>query len=475
MKKAWAWAQSLGAWWTFRFSTRCYSVQSPPKQETTKPCEIAHETEREIEHEAHSPSPSSHNESESNGDDYGGDDYDGDSIAIIQLNSGDEFEADIVLLFNDEQISVTVLAPRHSSGRSTEKHVLDLIRQLSFEGGEYNSIANAILDIIQPMGEEEFRRIAPKAPTPASLRINTKLHSLLFPKTHYFVFRREAPDAQPRIVPMSSNEVQARAWAPPPYNGNLYEDGVDGNPEKIRLLLSRYADHFPQFTTNEIDVVEEIVSSGAVTRVRVASNNVDDVDNHNSDTALKDLLCKATDNASGLIGCPTLRRELACFLTLHEHGYQAFSSSTPAEPMRVCTPRLVGLVTHPENKSIVGFGREWIQGKRLADVLKREKRGKQLLLNNKQRWAQQLRESADALHALGLVWGDGKPGNLVVGVGEAHNVTGAGHGEEEAPSGDLWLIDFGGGWTDGWVDADKEDTMEGDEQAIRKILDALCK
>lgn len=40
--------------------------------------------------------------------------------------------------------------------------------------------------------------------------------------------------------------------------------------------------------------------------------------------------------------------------------------------------------------------------------------------------------------------------------------------------GDLWLIDFGGGWTDGWVDQDKQGTMEGDDQAVRKIVEALC-
>ncbi|CAK7220175.1 hypothetical protein SCUCBS95973_004069 [Sporothrix curviconia] len=395
-------------------------------------------------------------------DDYDGDDYDGDSIAIIQLNGGDEFEADVVMLFNDEQISVTVLAPCQSSGSSIEKHVVDLIRQASVDN--YNTLASAILDIIQPAGEEEFRRVAPKAPALSSHRSNTKLHALLYPKTHYFAFRREAADAQPKIVPMSSSEVQARAWAPPPCDNGLDED----------------RNHFPRYTTNDIDVIEEILSGGTVTRVRVVPrNNGDDVDSHDSHdvhdihTASNDLLCKATDCASGPIACPALRRELVCLLTLHEHNYQVSSSSAPTESMRVCTPRLVGLVTHPENQRIVGFVREWIPGKRLADVLKHEKRGKPLSSHHKQRWAQRLRASVDALHALGLVWGDGKTGNLIVGVGGADNVTGAGHGEEEAPVSDLWLIDFGGGWTDGWVDSDKENTIQGDEQAVQKILDAL--
>ena len=34
---------------------------------------------------------------------------------------------------------------------------------------------------------------------------------------------------------------------------------------------------------------------------------------------------------------------------------------------------------------------------------------------------------------------------------------------------DAWLVDLGGGWTEGWVSEDLADTMEGDEQAISRI------
>ncbi|KIH94457.1 hypothetical protein SPBR_05962 [Sporothrix brasiliensis 5110] len=422
--------------------------------------------ENEIKHETHSPSGSSDTEDDFDGNDFDGDDYDGDNVDIIQLHFGDEFEADIMLLFNDELISITVLAPLESKESSIEKRVVDLISQISVD--THNTVSTAILDIIQPAGEEEFRRVAPKAPAPSPHQGNSRLHSLLYPKTHYFAFRREAPDTQPKIVPMSLSEVQDR-WAPPS------EDYVDGSVEEIQSLLSRLY-HFPRYTTNDINVIEEILSGGTVTRVRVVPrNNGDDVDSHDIYTASNDLLCKATEYSAGLIASPTLRRELECLLALHEHKYQASTFSAPAESMRVFTPRLVGLVTHPENQRIVGFVREWISGERLSNVLKREKRGKRkpLAAHHKQRWARQLRASVDALHALGLVWGDGKTGNLIVGVGGADDLTGAVHGEEEAPVGDLWLIDFGGGWTNGWVDSDKENTIQGDEQAVQKILGAL--
>lgn len=54
------------------------------------------------------------------------------------------------------------------------------------------------------------------------------------------------------------------------------------------------------------------------------------------------------------------------------------------------------------------------------------------------------------------MWGDAKPGNLVVDLED-----------------DMWLIDFGGEYNEGWVDEELEGTMEGDNQALKKILGIL--
>jgi Ser/Thr protein kinase RdoA (MazF antagonist) len=56
------------------------------------------------------------------------------------------------------------------------------------------------------------------------------------------------------------------------------------------------------------------------------------------------------------------------------------------------------------------------------------------------------------LHTQHIIWGDGKAANVII--------------DEQD---DAWLIDFGGGWTDGWVDEELADTVEGDQQAISKI------
>ncbi|KAH6620993.1 hypothetical protein B0J18DRAFT_450404 [Chaetomium sp. MPI-SDFR-AT-0129] len=71
----------------------------------------------------------------------------------------------------------------------------------------------------------------------------------------------------------------------------------------------------------------------------------------------------------------------------------------------------------------------------------------------KNRWAQQIQHTIAALHKAGIIWGDAKPDNILIDV-----------------HGDAWVIDFGGGRTEGWVDADKAGTTEGDLQGLERIL-----
>jgi hypothetical protein len=76
----------------------------------------------------------------------------------------------------------------------------------------------------------------------------------------------------------------------------------------------------------------------------------------------------------------------------------------------------------------------------------------------KERWAQQIRGTLAALHRAGITWGDAKPDNVLIDV-----------------HGDAWVVDFGGGRTEGWVDSAKAGTVEGDLQALERILDFIEK
>ncbi|KAH7183693.1 uncharacterized protein B0J16DRAFT_402234 [Fusarium flagelliforme] len=74
----------------------------------------------------------------------------------------------------------------------------------------------------------------------------------------------------------------------------------------------------------------------------------------------------------------------------------------------------------------------------------------------RERWATQIQEAIGQLHDAGVVWGDAKPDNVLIDVNQ-----------------DAWLIDFGGGYTEGWVPKTLVGTMEGDCIALERILEYI--
>lgn len=72
------------------------------------------------------------------------------------------------------------------------------------------------------------------------------------------------------------------------------------------------------------------------------------------------------------------------------------------------------------------------------------------------RWAKQVSHTVGELHRAGAVWGDAKTDNVLIDT-----------------NGNAWVIDFEGGYTEGWVDNDKAGTQEGDLQGLAKILDRI--
>ncbi|KAF2754839.1 hypothetical protein EJ05DRAFT_135368 [Pseudovirgaria hyperparasitica] len=74
----------------------------------------------------------------------------------------------------------------------------------------------------------------------------------------------------------------------------------------------------------------------------------------------------------------------------------------------------------------------------------------------RQRWAGQITDVLNHLHHAGIVWGDVKPENVLI------------DREKNA-----WVIDFGGGYTEGWVEKDLAETIEGDKQGLARIQEYL--
>ncbi|KAI0551790.1 hypothetical protein F4679DRAFT_593205 [Xylaria curta] len=71
----------------------------------------------------------------------------------------------------------------------------------------------------------------------------------------------------------------------------------------------------------------------------------------------------------------------------------------------------------------------------------------------KQKWARQIEDTLKELHRIGVIWGDATAGNVIID--KENNVV---------------ITDFEGGYTDGWVDAEKAGTVEGDLQGFQKIM-----
>lgn len=74
----------------------------------------------------------------------------------------------------------------------------------------------------------------------------------------------------------------------------------------------------------------------------------------------------------------------------------------------------------------------------------------------RERWAKQVSHTVKELHRVGAVWGDAKTDNILI--------------DKDS---NAWVIDFEGGYTEGWVDEDRAGTKEGDLQGLGKILDRI--
>ncbi|EGU73065.1 hypothetical protein FOPG_19446 [Fusarium oxysporum f. sp. conglutinans race 2 54008] len=74
----------------------------------------------------------------------------------------------------------------------------------------------------------------------------------------------------------------------------------------------------------------------------------------------------------------------------------------------------------------------------------------------RQKWAEQVHDLVHHLHTAGIVWGDVKPDNVLI--------------DRQT---DAWLIDFGGGYTHGWVPKELAGSVEGDLHGLQKIEEFL--
>lgn len=342
-----------------------------------------------------------------------------DDVAVHQCHAGDGDGADMILYLNGKRIAVSFYPstglPAGEVGSAQPQACIEdsIIQRLGqailADVEEYEEITDQILETVLDIGKSVFDEVAPVNKI-ISLPANQDLHTLLYPPT--LAFRLMTVGSTPVIIPIDPNDSYT-----------CIEPNFDEDPESDLEIDNNLFQHSSQGIT----VVETFVQGTGHLVSRVLVNK-------------KEMLCKARSQG---LRYSDLEHELGSMqkirkACLHDHT-----------PMRV--PALLGYVMHPESGCVIGFLREWVPGFRLRNISITSTPE-----NRRQMWARQIAETVHHLHNIGVIWGDGKASNVIID-------------DEDI----AWLIDFGGGFTEGWVPEELAGTVEGDEEAVKKIADFL--
>ncbi|KAJ4316064.1 hypothetical protein N0V84_008063 [Fusarium piperis] len=321
----------------------------------------------------------------------------------------------MVFEFNGRQISVSIFPSNGSSTKDSRElepehrplqdHLIDLLSRATVceDDDEYDEVEDYILGIILNAGKPLFSQSMPSQEAP----------TYDYPKILYF--RLEAAARHTSIIPIGSSEAYTALTIDPALDGAFQEE----------LDIDQ---HLPRYIPEEILVTKSFLRG---TSSITAAAQVDG----------QAMFCKARGQPSGLFGTSE-GREL-------EYLGKMLRAFPQQGTLRV--PQLLGYIHHKDTKQVLGFLRQWLPGRRLSEIDVAATTAK-----TRQKWVSQIRETIQLLHKQGLVWGDGKPSNVII------------DGQDN-----VWLIDFGGGFTDGWVDKELAETTEGDEQALTKIAKSL--
>ncbi|KAM0513251.1 hypothetical protein ACHAPE_008100 [Trichoderma viride] len=140
-------------------------------------------------------------------------------------------------------------------------------------------------------------------------------------------------------------------------------------------------------------------------------------------------------------GSVQITRELKTYKKIHAAGLDS--------QVNLC--HMYGLVMD-DNNSILGLLLTHIDGgRRLSSIVIPEEPNDPPRAI-RERWMGQIEAALSALHARDIVWGDVKAENILID--ERDNA---------------WLIDFGGGYTEGWVDKGIAGTVEGDFAGMAEL------
>lgn len=262
-----------------------------------------------------------------------------------------------------------------------------------------------------------FESLAPAPPTP---NLKTTLHDFLHPEVFYISLR--AVDGE--VTPVQSDGRGA---------GML--------PLGLELEDSVFSPAWPSLPSTAIELCipnpeDEIISaSGAPNKVLATLDG---------------------------------KREI-CFVKMYQHGdneralrelatYRRITESDLDPDVRIC--RLRGVIKDKDEEDrnlLIGLLLTYID----CDFVTLSCAGADTLPSSttKQRWVNQVTDTLTQLHNAGIVWGDAKTDNVLI----------------DKKNHDAWIIDFGGGYTRGFVEREKAGTREGDLQGLEKIVEYVLR
>lgn len=127
--------------------------------------------------------------------------------------------------------------------------------------------------------------------------------------------------------------------------------------------------------------------------------------------------------------------------------YKQMEISGLSDKVRV--PRLIGVVQDERGSNVIGILLSWIncRNRTLECSL-----GPETPSMLRRKWDMQVTTTLACLHKADIIWGDANPANILIDINE-----------------DAWIIDFGGGFTRGWVGKDEMETVQGDKEGLAKI------
>ncbi|KAL2686999.1 hypothetical protein Neosp_004548 [[Neocosmospora] mangrovei] len=342
-----------------------------------------------------------------------------DTVSVEETCSGDDRGASIAFGLHGTHIHVSIfpsngLSTKDSNhlqpkDRPLQDHFIDILSQVFTcqDHNEHNMLHEEVLSAILKAGKPIFSQLTPKMP----IRERSTLHEFLFAEILYFRLNCDLDAAS--VVPVAPEEAFTESHLINREFAQIFEEELD------------LSEHIPRYTPEDI-VVKHLFMKGF--KQVTAAVQVDG----------RNMFCKAQGEPSQLRHGPEAR----------ELRYLGKILKAFPKQGSIRIPQLLGYVHDKDTKRTLGFLRQWVPGRNLGFEIDLAATATE----TKQKWVSQIRESVQLLHKHGIVWGDAKPTNVII--------------DEQD---DAWLIDFGGGFTAGWVDSQLRETMEGDEQALDRI------